>query len=135
MSMMIMMKTRMRTNFLGWIAGAIVTLKAPVNYQVSIEGGFNVLTGDVVSEIAPFSGMPVTLTFNGTDYDLQIATYTLTGRRSGNRGATAVLRASASPSTYDFTTTSQTFALTAGYHLYHISGRQLRHNVWLARSD
>ncbi len=29
----------------GWIAGAIVTLKAPVNYQVSIEGGFNVLTG------------------------------------------------------------------------------------------
>ena len=34
------------------------------------------LTGDVVSEIAPFSGMPVTLTFNGTDYDLQIATYT-----------------------------------------------------------
>ncbi|MCM6244720.1 hypothetical protein M4B46_27095, partial [Klebsiella pneumoniae] len=60
----------------GWIAGAIVTLKAPVNYQVSIEGGFNVLTGDVVSEIAPFSGMPVTLTFNGTDYDLQIATYT-----------------------------------------------------------
>ncbi|HCM5970917.1 TPA: kinase, partial [Klebsiella pneumoniae] len=56
----------------GWIAGAIVTLKAPVNYQVSIEGGFNVLTGDVVSEIAPFSGMPVTLTFNGTDYDLQI---------------------------------------------------------------
>jgi hypothetical protein len=58
----------------GWIAGAIVTLKAPVNYQVSIEGGFNVLTGDVVSEIAPFSGMPVTLTFNGTD--LQIATYT-----------------------------------------------------------
>lgn len=62
----------------GWIAGAIVTLKAPVNYQVSIEGGFNVLTGDVVSEIAPCSGMPVTLTFNGTDYDLQIATYTLT---------------------------------------------------------
>ncbi|MFZ5039232.1 hypothetical protein ACOY5A_27250, partial [Klebsiella pneumoniae] len=49
----------------GWIAGSIVTLKAPVNYQVSIEGGFNVLTGDVVSEIAPFSGMPVTLTFNG----------------------------------------------------------------------
>lgn len=47
-----------------------------MNYQVSIEGGFNVLTGDVVSEIAPFSGMPVTLTFNGTDYDLQIATYT-----------------------------------------------------------
>ncbi|MBC4373572.1 kinase, partial [Klebsiella pneumoniae] len=97
----------------GWIAGAIVTLKAPVNYQVSIEGGFNVLTGDVVSEIAPFSGMPVTLTFNGTDYDLQIATYTPhQDAVPGTGGATAVLRASASPSTYDFTTTSQTFALT-----------------------
>ncbi|EIX9149814.1 TPA: host specificity factor TipJ family phage tail protein [Klebsiella pneumoniae] len=97
----------------GWIAGAIVTLKAPVNYQVSIEGGFNVLTGDVVSEIAPFSGMPVTLTFNGTDYDLQIATYTPhQDAVPGTGGATAVLRASASPSTYDFTITSQTFALT-----------------------
>ena len=97
----------------GWIAGAIVTLKAPVNYQVSIEGGFNVLTGDVVSEIAPFSGMPVTLTFNGTDYDLQISTYTPhQDAVPGTGGATAVLRASASPSTYDFTTTSQTFALT-----------------------
>ncbi|HDZ1470701.1 TPA: kinase, partial [Klebsiella pneumoniae] len=84
-----------------------------VNYQVSIEGGFNVLTGDVVSEIAPFSGMPVTLTFNGTDYDLQIATYTPhQDAVPGTGGATAVLRASASPSTYDFTTTSQTFALT-----------------------
>lgn len=97
----------------GWIAGAIVTLKAPVNYQVSIEGGFNVLTGDVVSEIAPFSGMPVTLTFNGTDYDLQISTYTPhQDAIPGAGGATAVLRASASPSTYDFTTISQTFALT-----------------------
>ncbi|EMJ8168271.1 kinase [Klebsiella pneumoniae] len=97
----------------GWIAGAIVTLKAPVNYQVSIEGGFNVLTGDVVSEIAPFSGMPVTLTFNGTDYDLQISTYIRhQDAVPGTGGATAVLRASASPSTYDFTTTSQTFALT-----------------------
>ncbi|MFM2812015.1 phage tail protein, partial [Klebsiella pneumoniae subsp. ozaenae] len=74
---------------------------------------FNVLTGDVVSEIAPFSGMPVTLTFNGTDYDLQIATYTPhQDAVPGTGGATAVLRASASPSTYDFTTTSQTFALT-----------------------
>ncbi|EMM5750536.1 TPA: kinase [Klebsiella pneumoniae] len=97
----------------GWIAGAIVTLKAPVNYQVSIEGGFNVLTGDVVSEIAPFSGMPVTLTFNGTDYDLQISTHTPhQDAVPGTGGATAVLRASASPSTYDFTTTSQTFSLT-----------------------
>ncbi len=96
----------------GWIAGAIVTLKAPVNYQVSIEGGFNMLTGDVVSEIAPFSGMPVTLTFNGTDYDLQIATYTPhQDAVPGTGGTTAVLSASASPSTYDFTTTSQTFAL------------------------
>ncbi|VGD62661.1 host specificity factor TipJ family phage tail protein [Klebsiella pneumoniae] len=97
----------------GWIADAIVTLKAPVNYQVSIEGGFNVLTGDVVSEIAPFSGMPVTLTFNGTDYDLQISTHTPhQDAVPGTGGATAVLRASASPSTYDFTTTSQTFSLT-----------------------
>ncbi|MHC8010079.1 host specificity factor TipJ family phage tail protein, partial [Klebsiella pneumoniae] len=71
------------------------------------------LTGDVVSEIAPFSGMPVTLTFNGTDYDLQIATYTPhQDAVPGTGGATAVLRASDSPSTYDFTTTSQTFALT-----------------------
>ncbi|EPU3949700.1 host specificity factor TipJ family phage tail protein [Klebsiella michiganensis] len=97
----------------GWIEGAIVTLKAPVNYQVSIEDGFNVLTGDAVAEVAPYNGMPVTLTFSGTDYDLQIATYTPhQDAIPGTGGSTAALRASASPSTYDFTTTSQTFALT-----------------------
>ncbi len=97
----------------GWIEGAIVTLKAPVNYQVSIEDGFNVLTGDAVAEVAPYNGMPVTLTFSGTDYDLQIATYTPhQDAVPGTGGSTAALRASASPSTYDFTTTSQTFALT-----------------------
>ncbi|HHN4460612.1 TPA: host specificity factor TipJ family phage tail protein [Klebsiella michiganensis] len=97
----------------GWIEGAIVTLKAPVNYQVSIEDGFNVLTGDAVAEVAPYDGMPVTLTFSGTDYDLQIATYTPhQDAVPGTGGSTAALRASASPATYDFTTTSQTFALT-----------------------
>ncbi|HDX8901845.1 TPA: kinase [Klebsiella michiganensis] len=97
----------------GWIEGAIVTLKAPLNYQVSIEGGFNVLTGDAVAEVAPYIGMPVTLTFSGTDYDLQIATYTPhQDAVPGTGGSTATLRASASPATYDFTTTSQTFALT-----------------------
>lgn len=97
----------------GWIEGAIVTLKAPVNYLVSIEDGFNVLTGDAVAEVAPYNGMPVTLTFSGTDYDLQIATYTPhQDAVPGTGGSTAALRASASPSTYDFTTTSQTFALT-----------------------
>ena len=97
----------------GWIEGAIVTLKAPVNYQVSIEDGFNVLTGDAVEEVAPYNGMPVTLTFSGTDYDLQIATYTPhQDAVPGTGGSTAALRASASPATYDFTTTSQTFALT-----------------------
>ncbi len=97
----------------GWIEGAIVTLKAPVNYQVSIEDGFNVLTGYAVEEVAPYNGMPVTLTFSGTDYDLQIATYTPhQDAVPGTGGSTAALRASASPATYDFTTTSQTFALT-----------------------
>ncbi|HGV3499692.1 TPA: host specificity factor TipJ family phage tail protein [Klebsiella michiganensis] len=97
----------------GWIEGAIVTLKAPVNYQVSIEDGFNVLTGDAVEEVAPYNGMPVTLTFSGTDYDLQIATYTPhQDAVPGTGGSTAALRASASPATYDFTTTSQTFVLT-----------------------
>jgi hypothetical protein len=57
--------------------------------------------------------MPVTLTFSGTDYDLQIATYTPhQDAVPGTGGSTAALRASASPATYDFTTTSQTFALT-----------------------
>ena len=96
-----------------WTEGAIVTLLAPLNVQVSTTAGVNILTSDTLAECAPYVGMPVTLNFSGVDYDLQIASFTPRQDAVPGVGGTAsVLRGNAAPTTYDFSVTAQTFSLT-----------------------
>ncbi|HGP1072138.1 TPA: phage tail protein, partial [Klebsiella pneumoniae] len=59
-----------------WVAGAVVELKAPANYQITSAAGYSVIASPLLTEIAPVVGMPVTLGFNSVDYDLFIASYT-----------------------------------------------------------
>ncbi|STU55361.1 putative kinase [Klebsiella pneumoniae subsp. pneumoniae] len=59
-----------------WVTGALVTIVAPANFQISTSSGYSVLTNDLIAEINPSPGMPVTLEINGAQYDLFIATYT-----------------------------------------------------------
>ncbi|PLN99061.1 kinase, partial [Klebsiella pneumoniae] len=59
-----------------WVAGAVVELKAPANYQITTAAGYSVIASPLLTEIAPVVGMPVTLGFNSVDYDLFIASYT-----------------------------------------------------------
>lgn len=96
-----------------WVEGAIVTLLAPLNIQVSTVAGANVLASDMLAECAPYVGMPVTLNFSGVDYDLQIASFTPQQNAvPGVGGTAAVLRGNAAPTTYDFSTVGQTFTVT-----------------------
>ncbi|MBZ1878031.1 hypothetical protein KFB39_26090, partial [Klebsiella pneumoniae] len=53
-----------------WVAGAVVELKAPANYQITTAAGYSVIASPLLTEIAPVVGMPVTLGFNSVDYDL-----------------------------------------------------------------
>ncbi|EQC0989238.1 host specificity factor TipJ family phage tail protein [Enterobacter asburiae] len=59
-----------------WVAGATVELMVPDSYVVTNDGAYSRITSDVLAEIAPHVGMPVTLWYNSADYELFIASYT-----------------------------------------------------------
>jgi hypothetical protein len=58
-----------------WVVGAIIELIVPDSYVVTNDGAYSRITSDVLSEIAPYVGMPVTLWYNSIDYQLFIADY------------------------------------------------------------
>jgi hypothetical protein len=59
-------------------------------------GGYSVIYGGI--ELAPSVGLPVSLNYNGNDYDLVIASYA-PGGGTGVGGSAATLTASAAPTT------------------------------------
>ncbi|WIO41050.1 host specificity factor TipJ family phage tail protein [Klebsiella electrica] len=96
-----------------WMPGAIVEVKAPTNFTISESSGYSVFASDILSEIAPYVGMPVTMSFGAVDYGLYIASYTRhQAAVPGVGGIPATLRASAAPATYDFSATTATFTIT-----------------------
>lgn len=105
-----------------WVAGAVVELKAPANYQITTAAGYSVIASPLLTEIAPVVGMPVMLGFNSVDYDLFIASYT-PGQAAvpGTGGSAAKVQASAAPTTYDFSTSSSTFTITWQWVTYPVS--------------
>lgn len=96
-----------------WVEGTIVEIKAPANFVITTSSGYSVFASKLVAEIAPYAGMPVTLSYNSVDYDLFIATYTA-GQDAvpGEGGSAAEIKSSAAPATYDFSTTTTTFTIT-----------------------
>lgn len=105
-----------------WVEGTIVELKVPANFVVTESAGRSVFASDTLTEIKPQLGMPVTLSFGYVDYDLFISSYTASQPAvPGTGGSTASVQASAAPSTYDFSDTPATFALTWQGVTYSIS--------------
>lgn len=105
-----------------WVAGAQVTIIAPANFQISTSSGYSLVTSDIIAEINPYPGMPVTLEINGAQYELFIATYTpKQDAVPGVGGTAAAVRGNAAPTTYDFSVTGQTFNLTWQGATYTIS--------------
>ncbi|HHT0431659.1 TPA: host specificity factor TipJ family phage tail protein [Raoultella ornithinolytica] len=95
-----------------WVTGALVTIVAPANFQISTTAGYSVLTNDLIAEINPSPGMPVTLEINGAQYDLIIATYTpKQDAVPGVGGTAAAVRGNAAPTTYDFSVNNENFTL------------------------
>lgn len=72
-----------------WVAGAIVELTVPDSYVVTNDGAYSRITSDVLSEIVPYIGMPVTLRYNSVDYQLFIASYTPHSEPTGGDVVTA----------------------------------------------
>jgi len=95
-----------------WEEGSIVTIEAPASWVVEARDGYSVIYGDL-SELAPAPGMPVTLNWSNTDYDLVVASYTQeVPAVPGVGGNAASITASASPVSYDFTLAPVTFDLS-----------------------
>lgn len=94
-----------------WVVGTIVTVVAPDSYRVANTGGYSVIYGNV-AELLPVVGMPVSVTFNESGYDLFVASYAPgVPAVPGVGGSTASVTASAAPTTYDFTATPVTFTI------------------------
>ncbi|MFG6089037.1 host specificity factor TipJ family phage tail protein [Enterobacter soli] len=95
-----------------WATGTIIDIESPDSYIVDINSGYSVIYGSV-SEMAPVVGMAMTLELNNDIYDLFVASYSpAVPAVPGVGGSTASIAASASPTTYDFSSTPQTFTLT-----------------------
>lgn len=104
-----------------WVTGALVTIVAPANFQISTAAGYSVLTNDLIAEINPSPGMPVTLEINGAQYDLFIATYTpKQDAVPGVGGTAAAVRGNAAPTTYDFSVNNENFTLIWQNHYYFV---------------
>lgn len=104
-----------------WVTGALVTIVAPANFQISTAAGYSVLTNYLIAEINPSPGMPVTLEINGAQYDLFIATYTpKQDAVPGVGGTAAAVRGNAAPTTYDFSVNNENFTLIWQNHYYFV---------------
>jgi len=95
-----------------WTVGTVITVLAPNSFTVVSSGGYSVIYGGI-EELAPAVGLPVTLNYNGNDYDLVVATYAPgVPAVPGVGGSSATITASAAPTTYDFSGTPVTFSLS-----------------------
>ena len=95
-----------------WTTGTIIDIESPDTYIVDVNSGYSVIYGSV-SEMAPVVGMAMTLELNNDIYDLFVAAYSpAVPAVPGVGGSTASIAASSSPTTYDFSSTPQTFTIT-----------------------
>lgn len=59
-----------------WVVGGLVKLIIPSQFTVTTSGAFSRISGNVLEEIKPYVGMPVTIQYSDVSYDLYIASYT-----------------------------------------------------------
>lgn len=98
---------------LSWTVGAVLTLKVAATFTATTSGLYSIIAGSAVSELAPYIGMPVLLTYNGADYALFVASYTA-GEPAvpGVGGSPARLVGSAAATNFDFSGTPATFGIS-----------------------
>jgi len=94
-----------------WGSGTIVKLIAPDTFTVSSAGSYSRIAGGI-ADLGPFIGMKVTLRTD-TDIDLKIASYLpYVAPVPGVGGSPSAVLASASPSTYDFSSGAVVWSVT-----------------------
>lgn len=94
-----------------WAAGTVVKLITPDTFTVSVAGGYSKIAGGL-ADLVPFVGMKITLR-SDSDIDLKIASYLpYVAPVPGVGGSPSAVLASASPSTYDFSSGAVVWSVT-----------------------
>lgn len=62
-----------------WQVGTVLTITIPDTMWVNTVGLYSALVGNSLTELGAVVGMPITLTYNGSTYDLYVASYTVDG--------------------------------------------------------
>ena len=58
-----------------WSVGATITLIVPGTFSVTKSGLYSLITGNSLTEMSPYVGMPVSLVYNSITYSLFVANY------------------------------------------------------------
>lgn len=94
-----------------WVAGSALTLITPDTYAVTSAGGYSRIAG-ALADLQPFVGMKVSLS-SDTELELVIASYSpYVPPVPGVGGSPSSVVASASPSTYNFTSSPAVWTVT-----------------------
>ena len=95
-----------------WANGTIVVLETPNNYTVSEVSGRNRIAGPLAA-LAPFAGMNISLGLGTDSYDLVVESYSpYVAPTPGIGGEPSSVIASAAPTTYDFSSASETWVVS-----------------------
>lgn len=93
-----------------WVAGTVLTVKAAANYVATDSGLYTSIAGSTIAELNPFVGMPVLVTYSGSDYALFISSYTPGSPAiPGTGGTPAKVTGSAAATNFDYSGTPVTF--------------------------
>lgn len=94
-----------------WVAGTALKLVTPDTFTVSTAGGYSRIAG-ALADLQSFVGMKVSLS-SDTELDLVIASYSpYVAPTPGVGGGPSSVTASASPSTYNFTSSAVVWTVT-----------------------
>ncbi|MBJ2237070.1 hypothetical protein JFT61_19850 [Pseudomonas fluorescens] len=94
-----------------WAAGTVLTLLTPDNYSVSAAGGYSRISG-ALTDLSPFVGMKISLRSDDV-FDLTVASVSpYVPPVAGVGGTPSTVSASASPSTYDFSSSAVVWTVT-----------------------
>ncbi len=94
-----------------WGPGLTIAMRTPNSYTVTSVGEYDRISG-ALGDLAPFAGMKVTLSTD-VDYDLVVAGYSpYVPPVPGTGGSPSSVQASASPTSYDFSSSPVVWTIT-----------------------
>lgn len=96
-----------------WSVGRVITLEVPDTFLITSQGLYSLISSSTLEEISPEVGLPVSVKYLGSRYDLFISSYTpASGGNNGVEGTPSKLISSNSPTQFDFSSSPESFTIS-----------------------